>query len=118
MGKRAKFKSPSGFITYDQAATQIRAALKRRSGKAWSVTTSRGTGYGWLRIVSPLARRSQMPFHMTEADRVELRDLLNIPDGQCNGQGVSVPPSEEFYHEFIDRAEGNEPMIFGEREHS
>jgi hypothetical protein len=35
---------------------RIKAALKRRSGKVWSVTGGRGTAWGWLKIASPKAR--------------------------------------------------------------
>lgn len=37
-------------------AKRIRAALKARSGKDWSVTKGRGTGSGWIRIDAPKAR--------------------------------------------------------------
>jgi hypothetical protein len=39
-------------------AKRIRAALKARSGKDWSVTKGRGTGGGWIRIDTPKARLS------------------------------------------------------------
>lgn len=108
----------SGDITYQQAAKQIRAALKRRSGKVWSVTTSCGTGYGWLRIVAPKSRRPEMPFHMTEEDRKELIALLGYESQPhfISGQGLSVPPYDDYYQEVIDRAEGNEPIVLGVRE--
>jgi hypothetical protein len=31
----------------------IRTALRRRSGKAWSVTGGRGTGWGWITSPHP-----------------------------------------------------------------
>jgi hypothetical protein len=42
----------------DEAIKRIRAALKRRSGKAWSVTGDRGTAWGWIKIDAPPARRT------------------------------------------------------------
>lgn len=35
---------------------RIRAALKARSGKDWSVSKGRGTGSGWIKIDAPKAR--------------------------------------------------------------
>lgn len=45
-------------ITRDSAISTIRAALRRRSGKAWSVTGGRGTAWGWITIEAPPARRT------------------------------------------------------------
>src|SRR5919106_1076456 len=42
----------------DEAIRQIRAALRRRSGRAWSVTGGRGTAWGWITITAPRARRA------------------------------------------------------------
>lgn len=42
----------------DTAIAEIRAALKRRSGKAWSVKGGRGTAYGWIEIDAPPRRRT------------------------------------------------------------
>lgn len=36
----------------------IRENLKRRSGKAWSVTGGTGTAYGWIKIDAPPKRRT------------------------------------------------------------
>ena len=36
---------------------RIKAALKRKTGKTWSVTGGRGTGYCWLTVHSPKSRR-------------------------------------------------------------
>jgi len=45
-------------ITRDSAIERIRAALKRRSGKLWSVKGGRGTGWGWITIDAPPARQT------------------------------------------------------------
>ena len=37
-------------LTTNDACKRINAALKRRSGKDWSVTYGRGTDYGWITI--------------------------------------------------------------------
>ena len=56
-------------IDRDEAIKAIRTALKRRTGKTWSVKGGRGTAWGWLTITcllytSPSPRdrtRSRMP---------------------------------------------------------
>ena len=39
-----------------EAIERIRKALKRRSGKTWSVTGGRGTAWGWIHVSAPPAR--------------------------------------------------------------
>lgn len=90
---------------------RIRDGLRRRSGKAWSVTGGRGTAYGWLRIISPPRRRPGGS--MTDDDRAELGKLLGL-NGPAHRQGVLVADSSAYYAEFIDRAEGVQPQILGE----
>ncbi len=46
-------------IDRDEAIARIRTALKRRSGKAWSVTGGRGTAWGWITVEAPPARRTK-----------------------------------------------------------
>lgn len=117
----------------------IRAALKRRSGKAWSVTGGRGTAWGWIHIEAPPARRtfkhrekagvngyqanwkdqfeeydSGEPGNgMSEAETQELARLLDISAGQASG-GVGIPASYDYRREYIDRAEGRTPSVIGE----
>lgn len=43
-------------MTRDEAIAAIRAGLRARSDKTWSVKGGRGTSYGWLVISSPPAR--------------------------------------------------------------
>jgi hypothetical protein len=45
-------------IDRDEAIKRIRAALKKRSGKQWSVTGGRGTAWGWIEIDAPPKRRT------------------------------------------------------------
>ena len=40
----------------DTAVRAIREALKRRSGKYWSVTGGKGTAWGWIKISAPPGR--------------------------------------------------------------
>lgn len=43
----------------DDAIRRIRQALRRRSGKAWSVTGGRGTAWGWITITAPPRRQDR-----------------------------------------------------------
>lgn len=118
----------------DRTIATIRAALKRRSGKAWSVTGGRGTAWGWITIEAPPARRtwgcylpegmSDRPEHyrdrdngkpggsMSPDDRAELGRLLGL--GRASYQdGESIPASGAYYREYIDRAEGRAPSALG-----
>lgn len=119
-----------------ETISRIRKALKRRSGKTWSVTGGRGTAWGWLRIDAPPARRKWgqvetgetdergFPLyrweHQPDAeygsaspdDRRELADLLGLAD-PVHHQGVSIPASGDYWDEYIDRAEGRTPSKCG-----
>lgn len=80
----------------------IRAALKERSGKAWSVTGGTGTAYGWITISSPPARREQYGY-MSEADKVELAHLLG-GDSPVHSQGESIPADHAYRRVYLQRA--------------
>ena len=106
---------------------RIKAALKARSGKVWSVTGGHGTAYGWLRIDAPPAKRTwkhtllagaddrpenyrdgdsgTQGGHMSPALRAELAALLGFAE-PVHPQGHSVPASHDYYRETIERAEG------------
>jgi hypothetical protein len=43
-------KMNTATLDRDEAIKRIKAALKRRSGKAWSVTGGKGTAWGWIEI--------------------------------------------------------------------
>lgn len=119
-----------------EAIDRIRTALKRRSGKTWSVTGGRGTAWGWLKIDAPPARRKWINVetgetdlqgfpvyrlehqpnakygHMSPEDNRELTDLLGL-DRDVHHQGVSIPASGDYWDEYIDRAEGRTPAKCG-----
>lgn len=90
---------------------RIRRALKRRSGKTWSVKGGRGTAYCWIDISSPPTRCGDFG-RMTDADRDELTALLGL-DRRIHTQGVQVPPCNNYWPEYIDRAEGRTPSAYG-----
>ena len=104
----------------------IREALKKRSGKVWSVTGGTGTAYGWLRIDAPPARRiydsagnktasgASDSGYMHPAEQAELGRLLGLKD-PVHHQGESIPASSNHYREFIMRARGQEPTVRGEQ---
>lgn len=122
-------------LTRDEAIRRIRAALRQRSGKAWSVTGGRGTAYGWIKIDAPPARRTEHTQkrqgavterpedyervdtgepggHMTAADRKELAALLGLDD--VHFQGAKIPAGSDYYREYVDRSEGRTPSVRGE----
>lgn len=67
-------------------AKRIRAALKARSGKDWSVTKGRGTGSGWIRIDAPKARLSCDLWHVWP---------LGGPDA-CRDCGISHNDAQQW----------------------
>lgn len=122
----------------DKAIALIRTALKRRSGKAWSVTGGRGTAWGWIRIDAPPARRiwrhvpkpgfdehsappgkdgwTEAPTgkpggHTGPQERAELAKLLGLE--RVHEQGESIPSAGDYRHEYVDRAEGRTPCVHG-----
>ncbi len=120
-----------------ETISRIRKALKKRSGKPWSVTGGRGTAYGWLTIDAPPARRKWLQVktgqtdlqghdvyrwehtpdaeygHISPDERAELAKLLGL-EAPVHDQGVSIPASNDYWQEYIDRAEGREPAKCGE----
>ncbi len=162
----------------DDAITQIRAALKQRSGKTWSITGGKGTAWGWITVDAPPRRRTWQyvqtktpesprpgalyrgamgvtperritdgditdldsdpwarealeqgrsliftwevedptePFgHMSPADRKELADLMGLD--HVHYQGLSIPAGSDFREEYLARAQGCEPAVYGSRD--
>lgn len=99
----------------DEAIKTIRAELKRRSGKTWSVTGGSGTAWGWIRINVPPARERFSWDGLDEvgpgnypslADRVLLGLLLGLDSKLAHPQGESVPASYEYRREYVARAKG------------
>ena len=45
------------YIDRDDAIKRIRKALKKKTGKSWSVTGGRGTAWGWVTVSAPPLRR-------------------------------------------------------------
>lgn len=79
----------------DDAIRIIRAELRRRSGKPWSVTGGRGGAWGWITITAPPARRvrklSNPAWHPShecdEQHRGACRDIARFLDGPLQREG-------------------------------
>jgi hypothetical protein len=95
----------------DEAITRIRAALKRRSTKRWSVRGGRGTSWGWITIIAPPSRRGESD-EMADEDCKELGELFGL-DRPAHFQGIDVPASSRYRHEYVTRAEGRQPDVLG-----
>lgn len=136
MNTEAQIVEHRSYIEPRQAVERIKKALRERSGKAWSVTMSRGSSWGWITINAPPARRTahwrlkagetvDLPENyervdtgkpdgaITPADQAELAALLGMP--MIHFQGVSIPASNDYHWEFVDRAEGRTPEKLGEK---
>lgn len=118
-------KPGRGSLDRDAAIKRIRSALKRRSGRDWSVRGDRGTAWGWIHITAPPRRRTSewdggpctdpdSRYYMTLEDRQILGGLLNLGK-PAHPQGVSIAASSDYRWEYVDRAEGREPESFGTR---
>lgn len=87
----------------------IKANLKRRSGKAWSVRGGRGTAWGWITISSPPARSADQWGSMTDAERAELADLLGLE--RVHHQGVSIPAQHDYRRFYLAASAGETPDV-------
>jgi len=47
----------SEHLDRNEVVKRIKAALRRKTGKTWSVTGGRGTGWGWITVQAPKSRR-------------------------------------------------------------
>jgi hypothetical protein len=91
----------------------IRAALRARSGKAWSVTGGTGTAYGWLSINVPPQQRGGLD-GMPPDVAAELAELLGFHHAYTvSPQGVNIPDGRDYYREYCYRAVGLTPPVVG-----
>jgi hypothetical protein len=107
----------------DTTIKRIRTALRRRTGKDWSVTGGRGTAWGWIKVNAPPRRRTWLfnateeydsgnpGGHMSPSDRADLGAALGLT--YVHFQGISIPASTAYRTEHVDRAEGREPTAVG-----
>ena len=94
----------------NEAIKRIRTALRRRSGKAWSVKGGRGTAWGWIHIDVSSALRDDIT--ALTGRRNQLRALLGF-DLARYPSSETVPASSAYYAEYVDRAEGRTPTVYG-----
>ena len=101
----------------NEAIAFIRQSLRERSGLDWSVRGDRGTAWGWIQISAPPRRRvgfdGQTPNPdggLSLADQEILSQLL---DCKVYHDGVSIPAGDDFYQEYVDRAAGRPPTVYG-----
>lgn len=69
-------------IERKEAVRRIKAALRRKTGKTWSVHGGRGTAWGWLTVEAPKSRRVAHK----ENPAYEWRDFLDtgeLPYIEC-----------------------------------
>lgn len=90
----------------DRNATiaEIKAALKRRSTKRWSVKGGRGTAWGWIEVIAPPSRVDQYG-SMSDADCAELAQIFGE---RVHHQGIKIPASIAYRQEYLDRVNGRE----------
>lgn len=81
----------------------IRANLKARSGRGWSVKGGRGTAWGWIEVDTTPAREAA---GHGDADRKELARLMGLDTVH---QNLSIAASQAHYREHIERSEGKVP---------
>ena len=98
-------------LTRAEAIAEIRTALRKRTGKAWTVKGGRGSGWSWLTITAP-PRRCDESGTMTVEDRDELAAALGIEPHMAH-QGVLVPGGGYYWHEYLARARGETPTVYG-----
>jgi hypothetical protein len=97
----------------DETIKTIKQALKQRTGRQWSVTGGRGTAYGWIEIRAIKKYAANEWGDLTDDDQAYLAQLLGL-DRKAHRQGVSIPASSNYYSEYIARAKGETPEVYGE----
>lgn len=119
------------YIERKDAVRRIRTALKKKTGKTWSVTGGRGTAWSWLCVQAPKKRRvshkenpawdwtdhwtTESPYieyvredgpnyYTSDEDAKELARAFGLIDREkVHFQGLQISPDEwEFY---VERAE-------------
>lgn len=88
--------------TRDEAVAEIKALLKARTGRSWSVRGGRGTAWGWI-FVTDLPR-NRVVGAMTDDARRVLAEAFGLDD--VHYQGISIPDSSAHRREYVSRLKG------------
>ena len=103
---KKEYKEPLG---RNEAIALIKAAFKAR-GLRYSVTGGRGTAWGWIHIdLLPAVKRTANDVGRRIAYEQLGRDL-GKEGCYCS---ESIPANNNYYREYIDRANGREPSVIG-----
>lgn len=124
-------------MSRSEVTKKIKQDLKQRTNRTWSVSGHRGTGWGWLTIEAPKARRvdhktnpkfdqtklsyeqTELPwiecepeegqegYYTSQEDREILAEALGIGMNLSSHQGVSISPDSWDF--YMDRAENGPP---------
>ncbi len=92
-------------IIRDEAIERIRAALKVKTGKSWSVRGGSGTSWGWIDVL-PLPREQPEKGQMSPEQSRALADAFGI-DVPVHYQGLSISPDER--SAYVARVERADP---------
>jgi len=87
--ERAEKRANMPNYSRDECISEIRTALKRRSGRLWSVTGNRGTAWGWIDI-GILPRERNLPQAEQDQLYAQLRELLGT-------NNFSIPAGSDYY---------------------
>jgi hypothetical protein len=87
----------------DATIKTIRANLKRRTGRAWSVTGGKGTAWGWIEIQATPKNRDAHGY-TTEADRATLATALGLEPRDVTHHGISIPAGHDYRAEYLERS--------------
>lgn len=104
-----------GRVDRDVTIKRIRAALRQRSGKTWSVRGDRGTAWGWINISCPPARLACDRLHEWDADGVTCRfcsgnylDLRAGPNAFYCPEHTAAACDERCYRHYLSPEEARE----------
>lgn len=74
------------YIDRKDAVKRIKAALKKKTGRVWSVSGGRGTAWNWLRVQAPKKRR-----------------VSHKVNPNCDRTVYPLPLGESLYIEYVDK---------------
>ena len=124
---------PKEHLTRTETIKRIRAALKEKTGKTWSVTGGRGTGSGWIRVEAPPRRRvkhetvgdprdpeflnrpwrerfrevpptnGETVWNTPMAEAEELQRAFGLEENRAHNQGIQISPDD--WEWYVERAE-------------